>query len=123
MAIAQVVGGLAFKRESEQEWFRRRFSMYQDILKDSWVYQEIGQEFLEKGREEERQRRLEGQREMLMSFVQAHFPEITALAKQQADSIADPEVLQSVIIKLLAAQRLDEARQILLDINKSETKH
>ncbi len=97
--------------------------MYQDILKDSWVYQEIGQEFLEKGREEERQRRLEGQREMLMSFVQAHFPEITALAKQQADSITDPEVLQNVIIKLLAAQRLDEARQILLDISKSETKH
>jgi len=50
-------------------------------------------------------------------------PEITALAKQQADSITDPEVLQNVIIKLLAAQRLDEARQILLDINKSETKH
>lgn len=123
LAIAQVVGGLAFKRESEQEWFRRRFSMYQDILKESWVYQEIGQEFFEKGREEERQREVQRQSQMLMSFVQTHFPEITALAKQQTEKIKDPEVLQSVILKLIATQRLDEARQILLDINKSETKH
>jgi predicted transposase YdaD len=101
--------------------------MYQDILKESWVYQEIGQEFLEqgieKGREEERQREVQRQSQMLMSFVQTHFPEITALVKQQTEKIKDPEVLQSVILKLIAAQRLDEARQILLDINKSETKH
>lgn len=101
--------------------------MYQDILKESWVYQEIGQEFLEqgieKGREEERLREVQRQSQMLMSFVQTHFPEITALAKQQTEKIKDPEVLQSVILKLIAAQRLDEARQILLDISRSETKH
>jgi flagellar biosynthesis/type III secretory pathway protein FliH len=28
---------------------RKRFNMFQDILKESWVYQEIGQEFLEQG--------------------------------------------------------------------------
>ena len=123
LAIAQMVGGLAFKPGSEQEWFRKRFSMYQDVLRESWVYQEIGQEFFEKGQEEERQRRLQGQREILMSFVQAHFPEITALAQQQADSITDPEILQNIVIKLLATQRLDQAKQMLLDIDKSATKH
>ena len=97
--------------------------MYQDVLRESWVYQEIGQEFFEKGQEEERQRRLQGQREIFMSFVQTHFPEITALAQQQADSITDPEVLQNIVIKLLATQKLDQAKQMLLDIDKSATKH
>ena len=131
LALAQLVGGLAFKTKREQEWFKRRFTMFQDILRESWVYQEIGQQFLEEGRkegreegrEEERQRRAEGQRELLMSFVQAHFPEITVLAKQQAERITDPEVLQHVIIKLLAAQGLDEAKRILLDVNKGENRH
>src|SRR6266851_3831139 len=27
----------------------KRFNMFQDILRESWVYQEIGQEFLEQG--------------------------------------------------------------------------
>jgi predicted transposase YdaD len=97
--------------------------MYQDILKESWVYQEIGQEFLEQGIEKGREEECQRQSQMLMSFVQTHFPEITALAKQQTEKIKDPEVLQSVILKLIAAQRLEEARQILLDINKSEAKH
>src|SRR5712691_2019650 len=143
LAIARVVGGLVFTKEAEREWFRKRFSMFQDILRESWVYQEIGEEFLEKGfekglekgleqgleqglelgREEERQRRLQGQRELLMSYMQVRFPEITALAKQQTNSITDPEVLQNVIIKLLAAQSLDEAKQILFGVDKSEKKH
>jgi predicted transposase YdaD len=105
--------------------------MFQDILRESWVYQEIGQHFLEEGRkegreegrEEERRRRAEGQRELLMSFVQARFPEIAVLAKQQAERITDPEVLQHVIIKLLAAQGLDEAKRVLLDVNKGENRH
>ncbi len=49
LAISQIVGGLVFKEGSEREWFRRRFHMFQDILRESWVYQEIGQEYLEKG--------------------------------------------------------------------------
>ncbi len=119
LAIARVLGGLAFKKEDEREWFRKRFSMFQDILRESWVYQEIGQEFLEKGREEERQR----QSQTLMSFVQRHFPEIAALAKQQTEEIEDPEVLQTVILKLLAAQTAEEAKQILLGVDKGEQKH
>lgn len=105
--------------------------MFQDILRESWVYQEIGQEFLEKGleqgleqgREEERQRRLQGQHEMLASFVQAHFPEITVLAKQQTDDIKDPEMLQNAILRLLAARTVEEAQQILVSLNEDEQKY
>jgi predicted transposase YdaD len=93
--------------------------MFQDILRESPIYQEI----VEQGREEERQQELQRQRQTLMSFVQRHFPEISALAKLQVDSVADPEFLQTVILKLLDCQTIEEARQLLLNISKGETKH
>lgn len=126
LAMASLLGGLVFKKEDEREWFRKRFSMFQDILRESWVYQEIGQEFLEKGfekgREEERQREVQRQSQTLMSLVQRHFPEVADLARRQTVEIEDPEALQTVILKLLAAQTVDEAKQILLDVGKDEKK-
>ena len=100
--------------------------MFQDILRETWVYQEIGQEFFEeglekgfeKGREEERKQRIQEQRQMLMSLVQIHFPDIIDLARQQAEHINDPEVLQTLNLKLIATQRLDEAKQILFEADK-----
>jgi predicted transposase YdaD len=136
LAIAQVLGGLVFKTGPELAWFRKRFSMFQDILSESWVYQEIGQKYLEqgreqgleqgveKGREEERQQELQRQRQTIIGFVQRRFPEITALAEQLTAKITDPETLQTVILKLLDAQTVEEARQVLLNTDKSEeTKH
>ncbi len=93
--------------------------MTHDILRESPIYQEI----VEQGREEERQQELQRQRQTLAGFVQRHFSEIAALAKQQADSIMDPQMLQAVILKLLDAQTVEEARRILLDVDKGETKH
>lgn len=119
LAIAEVVGGLAYRTEPELEWFKRRFSMFQDILRESPIYQEI----VEQGRSEERQRELQRQRLTLTGVVQRHFSEITALAKQQADGITDPEVLQTAILRLLDAQTVEEARQILLSMNQNEARH
>ena len=111
LAMARLMGGLAFQKKEEREWFNRRFRMFQDILRESWVYQEIGQEFLEEGR-------LEGQREALMSFVQMRFAEVTDVAKQQIDGIKDLEVLQAVTRKLFAAQTVEEAKRILFESGK-----
>jgi len=124
--VTNYIGGLAFKREPEREWFRKRFYMFQDILRESWVYQEIGQEFfeeglekgLEKGREEERKRRIQEQREMLISLVQIHFPDIIDLARQQAERVNDPEALRTLNLKLIATQKLDEAKRIILEADK-----
>ncbi len=118
LAISEVIGGLAFRNSPELEWFKRRFSMFQDILRDSPIYQEIIEQGLEKGREEGR---IQEQREMLMRLVQLRFPELFALAKQQADGITNPEILTPVNFKLLDVQTLEEARRILLSINKAET--
>ena len=123
LAMARLVGGLAFQKKDEREWFKRRFSMFQDVLRESWVYQEIGQEFLEEGLEKglakgREEGRLEGQREALMSFVQMRFAEVTDVAKQQIDGIKDLEVLQAVTRKLFAAQTVEEAKRILLELGK-----
>ena len=75
---------------------------------------------MEKGREEGR---IQEQREMLMRLVQLRFPELFALAKQQADGITNPEILPPVNFKLLDVQTPEEARRILLSINKAETKN
>ena len=119
LAIAEVLGGLVFKTGPELEWFKRRFSMFQDILSESWVYQEL----VEQGVEKERQQELQRQRQTIIGFVQRRFPEISTLAEQQTAKITDPEMLQTVILKLLDAQTIEEARQILLNLDKDETRH
>jgi predicted transposase YdaD len=50
LALTRLLGGLVYKeRTDESEWFKRRFHMFQDILRESWVYEEIGQEYFEQG--------------------------------------------------------------------------
>ena len=52
LSLAFVYGGLAFKGPLEKARFRRRFAMFQDVMKDSWTYQEWMQEARELGLEE-----------------------------------------------------------------------
>ncbi len=92
--------------------------MFQDILRESPIYQEI----VEQGREEERQRRIQEHRIFLIRLIQLHFPELEALAKQKVDGIEDPDVLSAMNFKLLAAQRVEEARLVLLSVDRGGTK-
>src|SRR2546427_7162788 len=87
--------GMAFKTEPERLWFRGRFSMLQDILKESWVYQEMKDEFfeqffgqgIERGREQERREELLRQRQALLVVTQKRFPKLVRLIKKEAESI------------------------------------
>ena len=110
--------------------------MFQDILSESWVYQEIGQKYFEQGfeqgfkqgfeqgREKEHQRWIPWYREFLIKLVEVSFADLTIEVQQQANSITNLEILHKLILKLLAAQTIEEARQVLLNIDKSEeTKH
>jgi predicted transposase YdaD len=133
LALARLMGGLVFKEGSdESDWFKGRFHMFQDILRESWVYKEIGQEYFEQGIEQGiekgieqgiEQGKLQGQREMLLSFVQKDFPEVVVLARQQVDKITDSEILQGAFLKLVHVQTLEEAKQIFFDLDKSDEKH
>ena len=71
--------------------------MFQDILRESWVYREIVEEGLEKGREEGREEgRIQEQQDMLIRLVQVRFPELLGLAKQQSSGVMKPGILSSV---------------------------
>jgi len=78
-----------------------------DILQESWVYWEIAQEFFEEGFKqgyeevvkERRQKWVQALQELIMAFVQAHFLELVVLARQQVDTITDPDVLQKLLVR------------------------
>ncbi len=65
LALAYAFGGLVSGNEAYNEWFKRSFAMLEDILEESWTYQEMIkkgmqkglEKGLEKGREEERQQK------------------------------------------------------------------
>ena len=85
--------------------------MLEDILEESWTYQEL----IKKGREEERQQWVQEQRETLLSFVQMRFPELVPVARQQVAPINDPGALHDLLIELFAVQTAEEARQALME--------
>ncbi len=129
LSLTYILASLVFENEADCRWLKKRFKMLQDILRDTWAYKEIMQEGREEGlqkgleegrqegREEGRQQRLKDQRQMLMTLVQVHFSNIAQLAQERADAIKDPEVLQSLILKMVAAQNEEEAKQILLSVS------
>src|SRR5437588_3971017 len=115
LSIAYTLASLVFTKEDEREWLIERFAMYQDILQESWVYQEILQEGREQG--------LQALRQTLMSLMEMRFPALAPLAKQQTSTIKDPSVLQSVIVKLFAVQTAEEAEQYLLTLGNDAKKN
>jgi len=138
LSLTYILASLVFENEADCRWLKKRFKMLQDILRDTWAYQEIMQEGREEGlqkgleegrqegrqegREEGRQQRLKDQRQMLMTLVHVHFSNIAHLAKERADAIKDPEVLQSLILKVVAAQDEEEAKQILLSSSQAASR-
>jgi flagellar biosynthesis/type III secretory pathway protein FliH len=142
--MTEILGGLVFKEGSDYEAFKRRFKMFQDILSESPIYQEIFGEGVEKGLQEgvERGRRegleagrreglreglqegaLQAQAEMLLNIAKIRFPELEELAKQQADTIKDVSVLSAINLNLVMAQTTEEARQALLSAGRNGTSH
>ena len=104
--------------------------MLQDILKDSWAYQELfGEAFergwekgleigLEKGRQlalrEAHRQELQRLHQMLLDIVINRFPKIMRRAKSKIDVIEYLELLQSLIVKISLAQDAKEVMQLLL---------
>ena len=92
--------------------------MLEDILEDSWTYQEI----LNKGREKERQHLIRGQRETLPGIVRKDFPDLSAFAELHVENIKDTDVLQHLLNQLLfSVQTAEEARQAIIDASTAET--
>jgi predicted transposase YdaD len=97
---------LAFTAQDELEWLKERFFEMQDMLRDTWVYQEISKEGREQGREEEL-------RNMLIRLATLRFPDLVTQAQRQAEQVKSPEQLRAMIEKLVTATTDQEARDAL----------
>lgn len=121
LVLAYALGGLVDGGEAYNAWFIRRFSMLDDILEESWTYQEILRKGMQKGleqgreegREEEHQRRIQEQRETVVNLVQMRFPELVSLAEQHLHFVHDADALHNLVLKLIAVQTADEARRVI----------
>ncbi len=90
-----------------------------DILEDSWAYQEMLAKGMEKGMEKGLQQGLQqglekGLKEAIMDVVRARFPEIAERARQRVDSIEDLDSLRRLNVKLSIAKDAQEAEQALV---------
>ena len=129
LSLTYILASMVFKKDVDRTWLKRRFAMLHDVFQDAWAYQEILQEGLqkgieqgvqeglqqgiEKGIEKERQQRLKDQRQLLLMVVQKQFPGLVAMAQRKADAIKEPDVLQTLVLNIFAAQTEEQARKLL----------
>ena len=88
--------------------------MYQDILKDSYIYQLIAQDGVEQGIEMERQQELQDLRNLVLGFVQSRFTALLPLANTTVAEINSKEILSQLVLDVGLAKTEDEARQVLI---------
>ncbi len=126
LALGYTFAGLVYRTEDDQQWLKRRFAMFHDILEESWSYKEIVQKGLQKGLDQGLQKGLEkglekgieqgelmASRQFLARIAEKHFPPLLYLAQHKAAQLKTIDTLNSAIDKLLEAQTLEQARQVL----------
>jgi len=100
--------------------------MFQDILRDTEIYQYIMQEGLaegiQQGVQQGVQQELQDLRLTIIRMVQARFPKLASFAIEQTASIEDPLRLQDLIVDISAAQTADQVRQLLAEVDNKNNK-
>src|SRR5260370_35182725 len=114
ISITLTLAALALENEKDRGWLRRRVRMYQDILRDSEIYQMIMQEGIEEGIEKERQlqqqQKLQDQRRTILRIVQTKFPKLARLAIDQTSELTDPQKLEDLIVFMGLSQTEEETQ-------------
>lgn len=87
-----------------------------DVLRETWIYQEIKQEVIS----EEHQHFLQKQRELLLEIVEARFPRLLSLATSIVPSITEISALHSLILSISTARLEKDARQSLSNASLTE---
>lgn len=129
LALAYTFGGLAPGSEAYESWFRRSFAMLDDILEDSWTYQEIVKKGLEKGMQKGMQQGLEQGRQQLIrelrdtvvGLIRMRFPILLAFTESHIETIESPEALHTLKSQLFTVQTAEEAKQAIIDASTAET--
>ncbi|QBD81698.1 hypothetical protein EPA93_39305 [Ktedonosporobacter rubrisoli] len=120
LPLAKLFAGLVLTKEADRHWLERIFAMYNDILEESWVYQEILEkgmaQGLEKGRREELRAEMRRLRAALLAIVQKSYPALLQPVEVVSEKISDPEVLQNLLVKIALAANRQEVQEILAQI-------
>jgi len=132
LSFSHIIAGLVFTQEQDHEYLQRRFAVFEDILEESWVYQEIEKkglekgvkqglekgvkQGLEKGVKQGLERGLMSYRQTILRIVEARFPTLTDWVQQQLNAVTDLTMLQNMSVSVSLAQSSEEARMALLNI-------
>jgi hypothetical protein len=84
----------------------------QNILRETWAYQEIMQEG-----------ELRALHQAVLDIVQERFSEIVSFAEKQINDIQAPEILRRLNVKMSIARTPEEALQYLFTVDKGEKKN
>ncbi len=110
LPLAYVFSAYTFDGENVQQWLIERFNTMKDLLEDNWAYREMvkwaEEKALKQGKKEMEQ--------LLVRFVEIHFPDLVVLAKQQAALAKSSPQLQEILNKLFVAHTDNEARDAIL---------
>jgi len=118
LALGYAFAGLVYEAKDDQQWLKRRFEVFHDILEGSWSYREMVQKGIDIGLE---QGELKALQPVLLRIVETRFPELLPLAQQATERITVPMTLSVLVDKLLLARTIEQARQALQEADSSST--
>ncbi len=111
LSLTYGLAALVFKEESEHLWLQRRFAMIDDVINESWAFQDL----IQRGRKEGIE---EAKKQDLLLFIQTYFPNLSQTAQNVCNDIQSLEELQGLFEKVLLAKDEEKVRRILLDARK-----
>ena len=113
LSIALTLASLALEKPGEKQWLIRRFKMYQDIMRDSEIYQMIVQEGVEKEAQRAAQEEIQNFRTIILNFIKHYFPGQESFAVTCIANITSQDVLKDVTFKLMQAPTEAEVHNLL----------
>ncbi len=112
LELGHFCAGLVFDDEVSKQWLKERFSKVQEIIEQSWVYQET----IEKGLQQGLQQGLQTAQQTAIRIVAARFPELEQFAREAIETVSDLNRLQTLTIELSIASSQERAKELLLSL-------
>ena len=128
LTITLTLATLVLDGAASQDWLRKRFYMYHDLIRDTEIYQIIMQEGLDKGvqlgrqegRQEITQREIQDFQQTILSIFQRGFPELITLATERISTISDLNLLKNLVLDINFAKSVEQAHAILDTLTSNE---
>ncbi len=120
LSMAFNFAALVYDKPDEQAWLIERFEMYKKDLEESYIYQRILGEGREEGREEGQRESL---RETLVGFLNARYPMLVDLAREQISGITEIKQLQEILNRVFYLQTAGEIEEYLLSLHDDAAKN